>query len=138
MASQISSDNLMRIISDKNIMKLRGLSFWSAIDAGLSPSAYSFTGLPTGKMLLRLDFKVWNKSASLGLYFTDPKKNIPYRLTAFKNKGRDIYSDSAGMVDFSQPNINGSIYEVEIARTKSGNFSLKSAKLSVDNSYLTI
>ena len=139
-SQQIASENLMDIISDKKIMKQRGISYANAIESGLNPKAYAYAGLPTGKMLARLDFKVWNKIAALSLYITDMTENKPYCISVFCDRsGSDKgYKDRAGDIDFSTPNINGTIYELDIHRTKNGNYSIKSAKVVTDNSYLNI
>lgn len=139
-SQQIASENLMDIISDKQIMKQRGISYANAIESGLNPKAYAYTGLPIGKILARLDFKVWNKIAALSLYITDMTENKPYCISVFCDRsGSDKgYKDRSGDIDFSMPNINGTIYELDIHRTKNGNYSIKSAKVVTDNSYLNI
>lgn len=139
-SAQIASENLMDIIAHKKIMSQRGISYIDAVDSGLNPKAYPYAGLPTGKMLARLDFKVWNKFASLSLYITDMEKNQPYCVSVFSDRktADNSYKDRAGDIDFSAPNINGTIYELDIHRTKGGNYSIKSAKVVTDNSYLNI
>ena len=140
MSQQISSENLMDIISHKQIMKQRGLGYAGAVESGLNPKAYAYTGLPTGVTIVRLDFKIWNKAAALSIYLTDMKDNKTYCVSVFsdRNKKVDGYRDRAGLVDFSAPDINGTIYELDIHRTKGGNYSIKSAKVVTDNSYLNV
>lgn len=138
MPQQISSENLMDIISKKKVMQQKGLSYSGAIDAGLKPMAYSFLGLPLKKIQVRLDFKIWNKIGGLSLYFTELTKNKAYSINVFKDDNKGVYSDRDGKVDFSKPDINGSIYELYIYQAKSGNYSLNTAKLVSDNSYLKV
>lgn len=137
MQQQISSENLMDIIASKKIMQQKGLMYNSAVDAGLKPMAYSFLGLPLKKIQVRLDFKVWNKVGALSLYFTELTKNKAYSITVYKDQQKNIYCDRDGKVDFSAPNINGTVYELYVYQSKSGVYSLNTARVITDNSYLS-
>lgn len=133
---QIASENLVDIITGKKILNARGLSFGAAVDAGLNPSIYQYRDLSLGVIQARLDFKVWGKSNSLSLYFTDLRKNKPFRISVFKNKDSDTYSDRAGKTDFSAAGINGSVYEIEVVASGATNFAIKSSNIISNNSYL--
>lgn len=132
--SQLSSENLLDIISNKKLNNNRGLSYSGAVDSGLNPKIYTYTDLPTGKVTARLDFKIWNKSSGLSLHFTQLPSNKPFRISVFTdmNSKSQGYMDRSGTIDFSEVNINGVIYELDINQTKSGNFSIKSARIVMD------
>lgn len=136
MYQQISSENLMDIISSKKIMQQKGLSYSGAVDAGLKPMAYSFLGIPLKKIQARLDFKIWHKNGGLSLYFTELTKNKTYSITVFENQLKGGYRDRDGGVDFSEANINGSIYDLYIYQSKAGHYSINTAKLVINNTYL--
>lgn len=97
-----------------------GMSFTKATAMGFNPRHYVYSVIPEGVMLARLDFKIWNKSPSLGLYITNLADLSRYKLTAFKNAETGSYSDRSGEVCFEKPMINGKVYELTIKKQGRG------------------
>lgn len=105
---------------EPNANNVSGMSFTAAIDMGFNPRDYAYGVIPEGIMLARLDFKVWNKAPSLGLYFTNLADLNQYKLTAFKNIETGSYCDRSGEVCFEKPMINGKVYELTIKKQGRG------------------
>lgn len=120
--------------------KVRGFSYYNAVDLGLEPRDYplKIDGEPIETEAL-LDFKVWGKNSCLGCYFRNIRTGDKFRLTAFRQKRNDgtdtgLYTPKDKKIDFSEPGIENSLYFVKTGKTskKTTNFWL-SAELVLPN-----
>ena len=119
---------------------MRGYSFRQAIDAGCEPRSYD-SPVPEGECLARLDFKMWGKQGALRCFFTELETGAKFSLPAFRfHRGQDIgqYSPRDMDVDFSEPGIEGSIYELAIGRGPRGGLAWDEATLADDGTGIIV
>lgn len=115
---------------------MRAYSFRQAIDAGLEPRSYA-DPVPEGVSLARLEFKMWGKHASLRCFFTDLRTGAKFTLPAFRHyQGQYIgkYSPRDLDIDFSEPGIEGNVYEIVVDRGPRGGLRWEEATPSNDDS----
>lgn len=85
---------------------------------------------PIGEdIVVTLNGKSWGRSTNLLCYFTDSKTGSNFTISVFRSReDGETYGVGAGSVDFSEPNIVGNTYKLEIQKSPRSKFpSLKSA-----------
>ncbi len=104
----------------------------NALELGLAD--YAWQDVPIGKWRARLDFKAWGKGSGLSLIccFTMLDSGARYRLTAYPGALKDRrYAPRDRGIDFSEPGIEGLVYDVEIAVSRNGTPAWHTAHLVV-------
>jgi hypothetical protein len=99
----------------------RAETYANALELGLAD--YAWQDVPIGAWRARLDFKAWGKGSGLSLIccFTALDSGAKYRLTAYPGAPKDRrYAPRDRGIDFSEPGIEGRVYDVGIAVSRNG------------------
>ncbi|BCJ04414.1 hypothetical protein PRtIB026_A05480 [Pseudomonas sp. RtIB026] len=113
----------------------RAWSYNGAVDAGFEPNSYSWKDVPTGTWTAQLDFKVWaDKPAAgcLGCYFTSLANGRRYLLSAYRphRSASRRYSPADDGIDFSQPELDGLTFLLEVGTSATGKTKWLSAEFA--------
>jgi hypothetical protein len=80
------------------------------------------TPAPDGAWRGRLIFKAWGKKTNLHCFFENLESGKTHSLCAFRSRdGSRRYSAKDGGVDFSEPGIEGRIYELQTGLNRKNN-----------------
>lgn len=80
--------------------------------------------VPIGdKVVATLNGKSWGKATNLICYFIDEKTGAKFTISVFRsNTGNNIYCADDHKIDFSEPNIEGQIYNLNIQKSPRAKF----------------
>lgn len=118
------------MLLQEQINSHRALSMEQVIQNNIERRTYGFKDLPVGDIQVRLDLKLWGKHTNLQLYFTEVETGNKYTIAVFKPFNLDEfdgYCDRDQNIDFSQPYLNGRLYNFNIRKTKNGYYNLMTA-----------
>ena len=106
---------------------MRALTYEQAVEQGLEPRSYAYEPV-IGEFEAVLDFKVWGKSVNLQCFFTVPATGERFRVSAFRDEAKR-YTPRDGVIDFSEPGIEGSLYRLQVGHNAKGNPAWLAAEL---------
>ena len=123
----VAPDRKMQLVGKEK--KMRAYSYRDAVELGLEPQEYTFINeAMTAEAVLH--FKVWGKKWNLQCYFQNIRTGEQFILSAFCGSTKQYTSRDKG-IDFSEPDIENSLYQVTTAPNSKGKIAWESATLLI-------